>query len=239
MNISCRVLTSENWFGYPKFAIITLKFNAMYSLKSNEAYSSFSFPFRYPDLGYSHNSGLYETFTLLNRIGDQFTTARLTEIANEETKKGVAAGIYPAGSEEQIAAIYSILNGGHKDIDAAISQLRSVRDKVQADRRFTNTIVEGFANLALESTTFWRNFVLDNNEVGDSAARYEIDWGRTLFVAGSDLLGGLATGYKGGQAGLKIGTAFGQPVAGVAIGAIGGALLGGAVASGTAYYGSR
>jgi len=210
----------------------------VYNLKSNEQYSTYNLPLTFSEVGQCHNNALYENFNLLNRIGDDPSLSRLKDVAHEETSLAIEAGYYPVGTDEVVSRLYNILIENEGDIDRAIELLREYQTEILLNKELQDSIAVGFINLTLHSSIFWKNFFLDNPEEG-SAARVSFSWGRTLFIAGSDLLGGLAAGWKGGQVGLKVGTVFGNPGAGLAIGAIGGFLLGGAVASGGAYYASR
>ena len=203
-----------------------------FKLTSNVEYSTYDVALTYEGVGRVHNNALYNCFQLLNKIGDDRSIQRLSEIAIEETKQGVSAGIYPDEAIAEIEKLYNIFASNEENIDELIVNLQSFYNEIITNKNLNETAFVGCANLALQSTIFWNNFSKDNEDFLRKA-------GRTAYIAASDLLGGLGAAWQGGKVGLKAGTIFGNPGAGLAIGAIGGFLLGGAVASGTAYYASR
>ena len=202
------------------------------NLSSNVGYSTFDLTINYEGLGYVHNNSLYNAFELINRIGEDKTIRRIKEIAISETRLGISSGIYPEGSIEIISSLFDLFEENENDVDRLLIELKNFYGKILSDSKFNNTIILGFANLAFHSIVFWYNFEKDNTQMlrGND---------RTVFIGASDLLGGIVAGWKGSRAGASIGAVFGNPVAGILVGGIGGFLLGAVVASGTAYYGSR
>lgn len=201
-------------------------------LDSNVAYSTYDVTLTYEGVGYVHNNSLYNCFELMNRIGEDKTISRLAEIAMEETKLGVSSGAYPSGSEEVISNLFGLFETYENDSEILIKELQKFYANILSDSKYNESPILGSANLSLHSVIFWNNFEKDNS--GMLRGR-----GRTAFIAASDLLGGITAGWHGSRAGATVGAVFGNPVAGLLVGGIGGFLLGGAVASGTAYYASR
>ncbi|MDP2159979.1 MAG: hypothetical protein Q8K02_05825 [Flavobacterium sp.] len=201
-------------------------------LNSNVAYSTYDLTLNYEGIGYVHNTYLYNCFQLINRIGEDKTINKLKEIAIEETKLGIDAGVYPEGSNTKIVELYDLFERFENDSDQLINELKIFYNKVLSDKKFNDTLVLAFANLSLHSVIFWSNFEKDNSTMLRGR-------GRTVFIAASDVLGGVTAAWHGSKAGATVGAVFGNPVAGILIGGIGGLLLGGIVASGTAYYASR
>ncbi|MCX6195211.1 MAG: hypothetical protein NTY55_00995 [Flavobacteriia bacterium] len=201
------------------------------NLNSNITYSTFNLTLDYEGIGYVHNNALYNFFQLMNKIGEDKTIKRLKDLAIEETKMGENAGVYPEGSTEVISELYTIFELNENDQEKLLNEVSLFYDKILTDKKFNETLILGTANLAVHSVIFWSNFDKDNPLLRGR--------GRTAFIAGIDLLGAITTGWNGSKAGASVGAVFGNPLAGILVGGIGGFLLGGAVASGGAYYASR
>lgn len=206
-----------------------------FKLNSNLMYSSYDLTLDYGGVGHVHNSYLFHCFELLNRIGKDQTISRLREIAIEETKLGESAGVYPEGTIEKIIELYSIFEESQDDMNKLIDKLQVFERNILSDSKFNESLVLSFANLSLHSAIFWNNFEKENPDMMAKA----VSRGRGAFIAASDALGGITAAWHGSKAGAQVGAVFGNPVAGILVGGIGGLLLGGAVASGTAYYASR
>ena len=201
------------------------------NLNSNITYSTFNLTLDYEGIGYVHNNALYNFFQLMNKIGEDKTIKRLKDLAIEETKMGENAGVYPVGSTEVISELYTIFELNENDQEKLLNEVSLFYNKILTDKKFNETLILGTANLAVHSVIFWSNFDKDNPLLRGR--------GRTAFIAASDLLGGITAGWHGSNAGASVGAVFGNPLAGILVGGIGGFLLGGAVASGGAYYASR
>lgn len=201
------------------------------NLNSNITYSTFNLTLDYEGIGYVHNNALYNFFQLMNKIGEDKTIKRLKDLAIEETKMGENAGVYPIGSTEVISELYTIFELNENDQEKLLNEVSLFYNKILTDKKFNETLILGTANLAVHSVVFWSNFDKDNPLLRGR--------GRTAFIAASDLLGGITAGWHGSKAGASVGAVFGNPLAGILVGGIGGFLLGGAVASGGAYYASR
>ncbi len=201
------------------------------NLNSNITYSTFNLTLDYEGIGYVHNNALYNFFQLMNKIGEDKTIKRLKDLAIEETKMGENAGVYPVGSTEVISELYTIFELNENDQEKLLNEVSLFYNKILTDKKFNETLILGTANLAVHSVIFWSNFDKDNPLLRGR--------GRTAFIAASDLLGGITAGWHGSKAGASVGAVFGNPLAGILVGGIGGFLLGGAVASGGAYYASR
>jgi hypothetical protein len=201
------------------------------NLNSNITYSTFNLTLDYEGIGYVHNNALYNFFQLMNKIGEDKTIKRLKDLAIEETKMGENAGVYPIGSTEVISELYTIFELNENDQEKLLNEVSLFYNKILTDKKFNETLILGTANLAVHSVIFWSNFDKDNPLLRGR--------GRTAFIAASDLLGGITAGWHGSKAGASVGAVFGNPLAGILVGGIGGFLLGGAVASGGAYYASR